>query len=161
MPSCASTASVAVEPEATAMTGLVARFGSDIALPDLLVAVASCESPAGLHSPMRRKVHGLGQFGGGALRAAPLEAQMGDAASRIGWGVVLGGDAFDLEDWREALKQPFDPLDPWVTETKFGLILRSSQLTAKPRRARLTSAPRRMRSTAAVKLETFDRARRE
>jgi hypothetical protein len=51
-----------------------------------------------------------------------------DAASRIGWGVVLTGHAFDLEDWQEAFKQRFDPLDPWVTETKFGPILRSSQL---------------------------------
>jgi hypothetical protein len=51
---------------------------------------------------------------------------MGDGiASRIGWGVVLGGEAFDLEDWQEALKQPFDP---WVMETEDGLILRSSLL---------------------------------
>ena len=48
-----------------------------------------------------------------------------DTASRIGWGVVLGGDAFDLEAWREALKQPFDP---WVMETDDGLILRSRLL---------------------------------
>jgi hypothetical protein len=39
-----------------------------------------------------------------------------DAASRSGWGVVLVGHAFDLDDWREAFKQPFDPLDPWVME---------------------------------------------
>jgi hypothetical protein len=32
---------------------------------------------------------------------------------------------FDLADWKEALKQPFDP---WVIETDDGLILRSSQL---------------------------------
>ena len=32
-----------------------------------------------------------------------------DTASRSGWGVVLAGEAFDLEDWRETLKQPFDP----------------------------------------------------
>jgi hypothetical protein len=47
----------------------------------------------------------------------------GDTASRVGWGVVLGGEEYDLEEWREALKQPFDP---WVTED--GLILRSSSL---------------------------------
>ena len=41
---------------------------------------------------------------------------MGDAASRTGWGVVLAGHSFDLEYWREALKQRFDPLDPWVTD---------------------------------------------
>ncbi len=47
---------------------------------------------------------------------------MGDGiASRIGWGIVLGGHAFDLGDWQEALKQPFEP---WVTETEDGLILR-------------------------------------
>ena len=48
-----------------------------------------------------------------------------DTASRIGWGVVLGGEALDLEDWREALKQPFDP---WVMETEDEPILRSSLL---------------------------------
>lgn len=51
-----------------------------------------------------------------------------DFASRVGWGVVLGGEAFDLDRWREALKRPFDPLDPWVMETKDGLILRSGPL---------------------------------
>ncbi len=45
--------------------------------------------------------------------------------SRIGWGVVLGGEAFDLEDWQQALKQPFDP---WVMETEDGPILCSSLL---------------------------------
>jgi hypothetical protein len=46
-----------------------------------------------------------------------------DTASRVGWGVVLGGEEYDLEEWREALQQSFDP---WVTED--GLILRSSSL---------------------------------
>jgi hypothetical protein len=50
---------------------------------------------------------------------------MGDAASRIGWGVVLAGDADDLEDWHGALKHPFDP---WVMKVEIGLILRSSRL---------------------------------
>ena len=41
---------------------------------------------------------------------------MNDAtASKIGWGVVLGGHAFDLEDWEEALKGPFDP---WIMEAE-------------------------------------------
>jgi hypothetical protein len=31
----------------------VARFGDDIALPDLLVDLASCESPTGLYSALR------------------------------------------------------------------------------------------------------------
>lgn len=48
-----------------------------------------------------------------------------NTASRIGWGVVLGDEALDLDDWREALKQPFDP---WVMETEDGPILRSSLL---------------------------------
>jgi hypothetical protein len=49
-----------------------------------------------------------------------------DTASRIGWGVVLGGEAFDLEDWQKALKQTFDL---WVMKTKDGLlVLRSSEL---------------------------------
>jgi hypothetical protein len=46
-----------------------------------------------------------------------------DTASRVGWGVLLGGEEWDLEEWREALRQSFDP---WVTED--GLILRSSSL---------------------------------
>src|SRR5580704_11959309 len=48
-----------------------------------------------------------------------------DNASETGWGVLLGGDQFDLEDWQEALKPPFDP---WVTKTDDGLILRSRLL---------------------------------
>jgi hypothetical protein len=50
------------------------------------------------------------------------------AASRTGWGVVLAGDADDLEVWREALKQQSDPLHPWVTKAEAWLILRSSLL---------------------------------
>jgi hypothetical protein len=48
-----------------------------------------------------------------------------DTAMRIAWGVVLDGEAFDLEDWQEALKHPFDP---WVMATEGELILRSSLL---------------------------------
>ena len=43
MPSSASTASAAVELEATARTAWWRRSGRDIALPDLLVAVVSCD----------------------------------------------------------------------------------------------------------------------
>ena len=50
--------------------------------------------------PVRRRGAEGGAIGG---------AQMGDAASRTGWGVVLAGHSFDLEYWREALKQRFDP----------------------------------------------------
>src|SRR6266568_348241 len=46
---------------------------------------------------------------------------------RVGWGVTLGGEAFDLEDWQDTLKQPFDP---WIMETSEGPILRSSLLDA-------------------------------
>jgi hypothetical protein len=42
-----------------------------------------------------------------------------------GWGILLGGEPFDLEDWQEALQQPFDP---WVIKTDDGLILRSRDL---------------------------------
>jgi hypothetical protein len=54
-----------------------------------------------------------------------------DKASRIGWGAMLAGDPLDLEDWRETLKQSFDP---WVTTAEARLILRSSRLDgeAKP-----------------------------
>jgi hypothetical protein len=38
---------------------------------------------------------------------------------------LLSGDQFDLEDWQEALKPPFDP---WVTKMDDGLILRSRLL---------------------------------
>jgi hypothetical protein len=48
-----------------------------------------------------------------------------DTASRIAWGVVLDGEASDLEDWQEGLKHPFDP---WVMATEGRLILRSSLL---------------------------------
>ena len=48
-----------------------------------------------------------------------------DAASRIAWGIVLDGHVYDLEDWQEALKHPFDP---WVMATEGELILRSSLL---------------------------------
>ena len=47
--------------------------------------------------------------------------------TRVAWGIVLRGDVCELEDWKAALKQPFDP---WVTEMKEGLILRSRQLEA-------------------------------
>jgi hypothetical protein len=46
--------------------------------------------------------------------------------TRVGWGVVLSGEAFDLEDWQKALTQSFDP---WVMKTKEGLlVLRSGEL---------------------------------
>ena len=48
-----------------------------------------------------------------------------DTASRIGWGALLAGDAFDLDDWQDALKHPFDP---WVTKAEARLILHSSRL---------------------------------
>jgi hypothetical protein len=48
-----------------------------------------------------------------------------DKTSRIGWGALLAGDAFDLDDWQDALKHPFDP---WVTTAEARLILRSSLL---------------------------------
>jgi hypothetical protein len=44
---------------------------------------------------------------------------------RIGWGALLAGDAFDLDDWQDALKHPFDP---WVTKAEARLILHSSRL---------------------------------
>ena len=40
--------------------GLLARFGPDIALPDLLVALASCGRRMDFFENMRRAVHGLG-----------------------------------------------------------------------------------------------------
>jgi hypothetical protein len=40
----------------------------------------------------------------------------------VGWGVLLIGHAFDLEDCRDMLKQPFEP---WVAECHEGLALRS------------------------------------
>ena len=82
---------------------------------------------------MRRKVHGPGRFGGGSLSDVMGGPMGDDTASRTGWGVVLGGHEFDLDYWREAFKQPFDPLDLWVMETKFGPILRSSLLDSKAR----------------------------
>jgi hypothetical protein len=40
------------------LDGLLARFGVDIPLPDLLVAMASCERSEGLLTAVRRAVHG-------------------------------------------------------------------------------------------------------
>jgi hypothetical protein len=48
-----------------------------------------------------------------------------DTGSKTGWGILLGGDQFDLEDWQETLKPPFDP---WITKTDDGLILRGPLL---------------------------------
>ena len=48
-----------------------------------------------------------------------------NTARRIAWGVMLDGEASDLEDWQEALRHPFDP---WVMATEGELILRSSLL---------------------------------
>lgn len=39
-----------------------------------------------------------------------------------GWGVQLQGQSDDLEDCKNSLKPPFDP---WVIESKSGLVLRS------------------------------------
>jgi hypothetical protein len=50
-----------------------------------------------------------------------------DEIVRIGWGVQLAGEAFDLEDWQHALKPPFDP---WIVETEHGLVLRSQLLNS-------------------------------
>jgi hypothetical protein len=44
---------------------------------------------------------------------------------RAGWGAALGGHQFDLEDWRDALKPPFDP---WVVQTERGAALCSKVL---------------------------------
>ena len=60
--------------------------------------------------------------GGGGGGPGPMGD---DTASRVGWGVVLGGHAFDLAYWKEALKRPFDP---WIMETEGRLVLRSTVL---------------------------------
>jgi hypothetical protein len=41
--------------------GLMARLGADAALPDVLLALASCERRADLSRPCGRAVHGLGR----------------------------------------------------------------------------------------------------
>jgi hypothetical protein len=46
---------------------------------------------------------------------------------RVGWGIQLAGEAFDLEDWQRSLKPPFDP---WIVETEHGMVLRSRLLDA-------------------------------
>jgi len=132
-------------------------------LPDLLVALAECE-----HRQDFSHSCGARYTDPGAVRRRGAEGGGGpmgdDTASRIGWGVVLGGHAFDLELWREAFKQPFDPLDPWVMETKFGPILRSSQLDgaatasaayerAKALMDEVNGAMRASRRTETVRLE--------
>jgi len=39
------------------------------------------------------------------------------------WGVQLSGHQFDLADWAEALKEPFDP---WVDQSEDQFVLRWS-----------------------------------
>jgi hypothetical protein len=51
----------------------------------------------------------------------------GDTGSKPGWGIVLGGEPFDLEHWKESLRQPFDP---WVTKVIASLVLRSERLNS-------------------------------
>jgi hypothetical protein len=41
------------------------------------------------------------------------------------WGAVLRGDDFDLQDWREMLKPPFDP---WIEVHGPDNVLRSASL---------------------------------
>jgi hypothetical protein len=48
---------VAIELEATASDGLVARFSPDIALPDLLVALSTCERRGDFSMALRRAVY--------------------------------------------------------------------------------------------------------
>jgi len=44
--------------------------------------------------------------------------------SEKAWGVGLSGHVFDLEDWRDTLKEPFDP---WVLHEGDDFILRASE----------------------------------
>jgi hypothetical protein len=50
---------------------------------------------------------------------------METSPSRIGWGAAIEGHQFDLEDWQDALKPPFDP---WVVDTGRGPVVRSKAL---------------------------------
>ena len=106
---------------------MVARFKADVALPDLLVALAQRDRRQDFSHPCGARCTDLA--GGGSLRAAVMGGPMGDdTASRSGWGVVLAGDPGRPRGLGGAFKQPFDPLGPWVMETKFGPILRTSRL---------------------------------
>lgn len=45
-------------------------------------------------------------------------------AAPPGWYAILEGEAFDLEDWRQSLKEPFDPVAEQLPDGK--TVLRSS-----------------------------------
>jgi hypothetical protein len=60
-------ASVAAEPEVTRKDGLLARFGADIAVPDLLADLAQRDRRQDFIHPCGARY--VGRFGGGSLRA--------------------------------------------------------------------------------------------
>jgi hypothetical protein len=66
MPSSASSASAAVEREA------IARFGADIALPDLLMELAQCERRRNFSRPCGARFHG-----------PQVAAQLGQSATTL------------------------------------------------------------------------------
>ncbi len=49
--------------------------------------------------------------------------------SKEGWGVHLSGHAFDVADWADTLKQPFDP---WIEQRDDQFFLRSQQFDVLP-----------------------------
>src|SRR6202012_3465450 len=61
----------------------------------------------------------LAPFGHGNRNAFDREAAM-----KKSWGVHLRGHPFDLKDWAEALRSPFDP---WVEEKDGQYYLRTAQ----------------------------------
>ena len=69
---------------------------------------------------------------GGAMRRYPEKERMTKQ-----WGGVLRGHDFDLEDWREMLKPPFDP---WIEVHGSDVVLRSESLMALHQQARSATA---------------------
>jgi hypothetical protein len=60
----------------TRKDGLAARFGADVALPDLLVALAQRDQRQDFSHPCGARCTDLGgRFGGGSLRAAIVGGQ--------------------------------------------------------------------------------------
>jgi hypothetical protein len=60
----------------------------------------------------------------GVVEEGPMTAEADEKNNVAGWGVELLGHPYDLADWEESLKAPFDP---WVERHGDAVVLRSSE----------------------------------
>jgi hypothetical protein len=93
------------------LTGTRARSNSAL-------AKIGCRCSAGRMTDATAGVHRGACWRGGM---APQEAM---TTGEKAWGVKLSGHIFDLEDWRDTLREPFDP---WVLHDGDEFFLRTSE----------------------------------